>query len=207
MLGFLNSSNLIFFVSNTKVLFDHWQDNAFAAFLVLLCLYNTGNTHILTHWNFVNTWKPCLTQFSTQTIASLFSTQPFNKPFWGRERGGMDSMEYSIRSNDCWLSQKGETPLHYAAQLCKSKVKGNADIDIVKLLLEHGADCTAVTHQVGTNWCLRRNRVKLTSIILELYLHLRNWNQCESIQVSLLRAFKISVSASRSFNKNFFFFL
>jgi len=44
--------------------------------------------------------------------------------------------------------QKGETPLHYSAQLSKSKVKGNADIDIVKLLLEHGADCTAVTHQV-----------------------------------------------------------
>lgn len=44
--------------------------------------------------------------------------------------------------------QKGETPLHYAAQLSKAKVKGTEDIDIVKLLLEHGADCTAVTHQV-----------------------------------------------------------
>jgi len=44
-------------------------------------------------------------------------------------------------------TDKGETPLHYAAQLSKSKVKGNTDIDIVKLLLEHGADCTAVTHQ------------------------------------------------------------
>jgi len=47
--------------------------------------------------------------------------------------------------------QKGETPLHYSAQLSKSKVKGNADIDIVQLLLEHGADCTAVTHQVRVN--------------------------------------------------------
>lgn len=52
--------------------------------------------------------------------------------------------------------QKGETPLHYAAQLSKSKVKGNADIDIVKLLLEHGADCTAVTHQVRVNTCNKK---------------------------------------------------
>jgi len=44
--------------------------------------------------------------------------------------------------------QKGETPLHYAAQLSKAKVKGTEDIDIVNVLLEHGADCTAVTHQV-----------------------------------------------------------
>lgn len=44
-------------------------------------------------------------------------------------------------------ADKGETPLHYAAQLRKAQVKGNADIDIVKLLLEHGADCTAVTQQ------------------------------------------------------------
>ena len=54
-------------------------------------------------------------------------------------------------SNEGCYFQKGETPLHYAAQLSKSKVKGNTDIDIVKLLLEHGADCTAVTHQVKFN--------------------------------------------------------
>lgn len=44
-------------------------------------------------------------------------------------------------------ADRGETPLHYAARLCKAQVKGDADIEIVKLLLEHGADCTAVTDQ------------------------------------------------------------
>ncbi|XP_032236532.1 serine/threonine-protein phosphatase 6 regulatory ankyrin repeat subunit A-like isoform X3 [Nematostella vectensis] len=43
-------------------------------------------------------------------------------------------------------TDKGETPLHYAAQLTKAKVRGSADIEIVNILLRHGADCTAVTH-------------------------------------------------------------
>ena len=61
--------------------------------------------------------------------------------------------------------QKGETPLHYSAQLSKSKIKGNADIEIVKLLLEHGADCTAVTHQVRVDVLLINTEMCLVALV------------------------------------------
>lgn len=77
-------------------------------------------------------------------------------------------------SNECGLFQKGETPLHYAAQLSKSKVKGNADIDIVKLLLEHGADCTAVTLQVRGYIFTLQSSFKNTVYVREMRVHLHS---------------------------------
>ena len=71
----------------------------------------------------------------------------------------------SFSSNEGCLLQKGETPLHYSAQLSKSKIKGNADIEIVKLLLEHGADCTAVTHQVRVNVFVISTKMCLVALI------------------------------------------
>lgn len=45
--------------------------------------------------------------------------------------------------------QDGETPLHLAAELQRDAVhQTDEDVDIIRILMEHDADITAVTKQV-----------------------------------------------------------
>ncbi|XP_031568765.1 ankyrin-3-like isoform X2 [Actinia tenebrosa] len=67
-------------------------------------------------------------------------------------------------------TDKGETPLHYAAQLSKASIRGNFGVSIAKLLLRYGADCTAVTHsskETPLHDCSRSGNNDTLKIILE----------------------------------------
>ena len=54
--------------------------------------------------------------------------------------------------------------MHYAAQLIKKKGKPNADTDIVRLLLKHTADCTAITTVVSVDKFSVEMIIKITTM-------------------------------------------
>ncbi|XP_067282389.1 transient receptor potential cation channel, subfamily N, member 1 [Pseudorasbora parva] len=66
-------------------------------------------------------------------------------------------------------NQNGETPLHLAAELRRDAVHGtDEDICIIKILMEHHADITAVTRQSGETPLHYSARVGNTAVLQEM---------------------------------------